>query len=382
MTIDIPDWLKPVAWAAGTQWPEADEDALRRMGAAWTKAASDLGPAGDTGNDAARQVLQSVTGQTHDAFAEYWKQFSGTDGSFIPELRKMLESVGEECASCALEVEYTKMTVIAALAFLAAQIAVLLANSIETFGASTAGIPIAQLATRTAVWAMIRQLLSKIAAKGASTIVREIGVSLAKNLVANVGTDAAIQGAQITRGDRHQWDTDKTTGAVISAGTGAVTDVGGAHTVGRVAGRFDTAGLNTAVNAGGGALAGGLGGAADSALHGNVDAAHLIAGARGGSTAGALGGGTASAKHSAADRAPVAEPRTRATYNGPDQHGRHRPEVVSAPRHRAETVPIGPLPNNPSSVIVQDGERPGETEPGQEQPGALPKPPLLNLPPN
>ena len=377
MTIDIPDWLKPVAWAAGTQWPEADEDALRRMGEAWTTAAGELDAVAKNSTSAAERVLSAVTGETHDAFAAYWKHFAGAGESFIPELQTMMESIAEECEACALDVEYTKMSVIAALAFLAAQIAILIANAIETFGASTAGIPIAQLATRTAVWAMMKQLVEKVATTGTSTITKEIGAALVKNLATNVGTDVAIQGVQYARGDRHSWDIDKTTGAVISAGVGTVTDVAGGHASGHFAGQATTAGRSMAAHALGGVAIGTAGGALDAAAHGKTDWASYQSGMTGGAVAGTLGGGTEGNHHITEEGG----------YSSSHTPGRHEAAPNdSTGEHSGQGGPgrhEGPpaestMPDNPPSVIVQDGKRPGESEP--EAPDALPATPLLNLP--
>lgn len=379
MTIDIPDWLKPVAWAAGTEWPKADEDALRRMGQAWTMAAGALGDVVKTGNGAADRVLAAVIGETHDAFAEYWKHFAGGGDSFIPELQKMMESIAEECEACALEVEYTKLSVIAALMFLAAQIAFFIANAIETFGASTAGIPIAQLATRTAVWAMMKQLLEKIAAQGAGTITKEFGAALVKNLSTNVGADAAIQGFQGLRGDRHSWDTVTTTGAVISAGVGTVTDVAGGHAAGHFADQATTTGGSMAAHALGGVVTGTAGGALDAAAHGKTDWASYQSGMTGGGIAGTLGGGT-EGNHHITEEGGYSSSRTPGRHEAaPGETTGEHSDQGGQGRH--EALPVeSTMPDNPPSVIVQDGGRPGEAEPAA--PAALPGPPRLNLSPH
>ena len=59
MTIQIPEpvqWLVPVV--VGTDWPEGDEDALRRLAQAWGQAATAICQATGEGNVAARTITQ------------------------------------------------------------------------------------------------------------------------------------------------------------------------------------------------------------------------------------------------------------------------------------------------------------------------------------
>ena len=76
MTIQIPEpvqWLVPLV--VGTNWPEGDEDALRRLAEAWQRVGTALREATGEGNVAARTALGAMQGEAADAFAEYWDRF-------------------------------------------------------------------------------------------------------------------------------------------------------------------------------------------------------------------------------------------------------------------------------------------------------------------
>ncbi len=285
MTIEIPgavQWLVPIV--VGTDWPEGDEDALRRMAEAWTTAASDTESVlGDT--DAAVQAaLGCMQGQTADAFTKFGQDLTSGDSSPLEQLRQLCEGLGEGCDSAALEVEYTKLSIIAALVILAAQIAAMVASAAATFGASTAGIPIAQAATQVTVRTIFQQLVKHI--------VVNVGV--------NVAVDGGIQLAQAGAGNRDKWDAGKTGSAVVSgvaAGLAAGTVDGAAGVVGNklgtnlmnpVTSSFTEA---AAYGTGKGALSGSLGNLYNDGLRGELASGNdLLAGGTSGAVGGALGG--------------------------------------------------------------------------------------------
>ncbi|MGH8964868.1 MAG: hypothetical protein ACRDXB_06005, partial [Actinomycetes bacterium] len=73
MTIQIPEpvqWLVPIV--VGADWPEGDEDALRRLAQAWEQAAKAISVATGDGSAAAQAVGSAMQGEAADAFAEYW----------------------------------------------------------------------------------------------------------------------------------------------------------------------------------------------------------------------------------------------------------------------------------------------------------------------
>jgi hypothetical protein len=272
MTIQIPEpvqWLVPLV--VGTNWPEGDEDALRRLAQAWEQAATAICQATGEGNVAARTALGTMQGEAADAFAEYWDRFVAGDEQFLVTLQHACEQLGEGCDEAALNIEYTKLSIIAALLILAAQIAAMIAAAFATFGASTAGIPIAQVATRVTVQLAFQKLISQI--------------------VINAGVDVAIQGLQLAGGDRESWELGKTADAGL-AGVAAGAASGGvglaSAALGRTTSRFAAAALR---GAGEGVIAGAGGNALNDLAHGTAPSLQSLgSGAVSGSVGGVLDG--------------------------------------------------------------------------------------------
>ncbi|MER6989903.1 hypothetical protein ABT337_09285 [Saccharopolyspora hirsuta] len=289
MGIEIPDavkWLTPIV--VGADWPEGDETALRRVAEAWTAAGKDVEDVIQETEAAVQAALGTMQGQTHDAFEQFAKNYVNGDAGHLPDLKKLCEALGEGADGAALEIEYTKMSIIAALLVLAAQIAAMVASAVATFGASTAGIPVAQAATQLTVRMFFQQLLQKI------------GQQVLLNVAINVGIDAGIQGVQVAKGDRRSWDWSNTGNAAVSgvaAGlAGGLVD-GVAPGVGQQVGR-DLMGNATknfteaaAYGTARGALSGMLGNTINKGMHGELPSwGDFTSGAISGGVGGATGG--------------------------------------------------------------------------------------------
>ena len=82
----------------------------------------------------------------------------------------------------------------------------MIASAVATFGPATAGIPIAQTATRFTVQLIFQQLIRQIAI----------------NLAMNVGTDLAVQAFQAVSSERKSWDAGKTLDAGIAGVAGGI----------------------------------------------------------------------------------------------------------------------------------------------------------------
>ena len=275
MGIEIPDavkWLTPIV--VGASWPEGDETALRRVADAWEQAAKAVGEAIESGGAAAGAALGCMTGDTADAFDQYWQKFVGGE-AYLPTLEQLCNDLAAGCDSTALNIEYTKLSIIAALIILAAQIAAMIASAVATFGTSTAGIPIAQAATRITVQMIFRELVKQILI----------------NVAINVGVDAAIQGLQFAKGDRQTWDLDKTISAAKSGAAAGIAGglVGaGSGALGGVTGNFGQAAARGAAE---GFIAGAAGNALSEAFHGRAPTLEgMTAGGVSGTPGGALGG--------------------------------------------------------------------------------------------
>ncbi|MFC3890090.1 hypothetical protein ACFOWZ_01275 [Lentzea rhizosphaerae] len=278
MGIEIPgavQWLTPIV--VGADWPEGDETKLWAMRDAWAAAAKAVGEVLGDGNSASTAALGCMSGQTAEKFEEYWKKYTEGD-AYLVTLQQICTDLAAGCDNAALGIEYTKLSIIAALIILAAQIAAMIASAVATFGASTAGIPIAQAATQITVRMIFQQL------------VRQIII----NVIMNVGVDALIQGGQLVFGERKSWDVSKT----VDAGIAGVA----AGVAGGLVGAGSSALGNTSKNflqaAGRGAVEGAISGAGGNVLnnvaHGKVSAedfgSAILSGGVSGSVGGAVGG--------------------------------------------------------------------------------------------
>lgn len=278
MTIEIPgavQWLVPVV--VGTNWPEGDEDALRRLSDAWEQAAKAVEQATGAVHAAAWTAMSAMHGEAAEAFARYWERFVSGDEQFLVTVQQVAEQLAAGCDDAALNIEYTKLSIIAALVILAAQIAAMIAAAWATFGASTAGVPIAEAATRITVQIAFRELIQQIAV----------------NLAINVGVDAAIQGLQFATGDRHSWDVGKTVDAGVSGVAAGLAGGGtalGSRAAGQTTSSFGEAALR---GAGEGAVSGAGGNALGDLAHGDLPSLQSLgSGAASGGVAGSLGGTT------------------------------------------------------------------------------------------
>lgn len=274
MGIEIPgavEWLVPIV--VGADWPQGDETAMRRLGDAWAQAATVVGEVIQDGNGASAAALGCMSGQTAEAFEKYWKQFVEGD-AYLVSLQQLCTDLAAGCDSSALNIEYTKLSIIAALIILAAQIAMMIASAVATFGASTAGVPIAQAATRITVQMFIRELIKQILI----------------NVAINVGTDLAIQGLQAIKGDRKSWDATKTLDAGI-AGAAAGIASGAVGSLSKGLGStsknfFEAAGRGAAE----GAVAGASGNIMNNWAHGKFGLEDTLKAAGSGAASGSVGG--------------------------------------------------------------------------------------------
>ncbi|MEU3645353.1 hypothetical protein AB0E59_18375 [Lentzea sp. NPDC034063] len=264
-------WLMPIV--VGANWPEGDEEKLRVMRDAWTAAAKSVEEVLGDGNNASTAALGCMSGQTAEKFEEYWKKYTEGD-AYLVNLQQICTDLAAGCDKAALGIEYTKYSIILALIILAIQIAAMIASAVATFGTSTAGIPIAQAATRITVQMVFQQLVKQILI----------------NVAINVGVDAFIQGVQFAKGDRKSWDVGKTVDAGIAGVAAGVAS--GAVGVGSSA--LGTTTSNFAQAAGRGAVEGAVSGAAGNILnnvaHGKVSPGDFVSGAVSGAVSGSVGG--------------------------------------------------------------------------------------------
>ncbi|WP_447002636.1 toxin glutamine deamidase domain-containing protein [Saccharothrix isguenensis] len=228
--MEIPDevkWLLPIV--VGESWPEGDEDKLRELRDAWHRAAGAIPQVGSTADRGATSIIGEWTGDSAEAFEAAWGKYVDGDEAYFTSLTEACQALGDSCDATALDVEYTKYMIIASLIMLAISIAAMIASAVVTFGASTAGIVPAQIATRMTVQMIFRQLLQKLMQQGfkkvAQQVLQRVLREVATNVATGVALDAGIQAVQVASGDRKSWDWGKTGDAAVG---GAVEGVVGA----------------------------------------------------------------------------------------------------------------------------------------------------------
>jgi hypothetical protein len=250
VTIRLPNGLDDLNFLVGADFPDADEDALRRAAQAWTNAARDLRQLTPEALVAGERVTEVLGGDVGPAFTRLWHQFAASGDGLVDTLAAACAELAAFCEAAATEVEYAKIQYIAALLLLGATIASLIAM-IWAGGVSAGGIPVAIAAAQVTIRLVLMRLLTSIV------------VSTALNLL----IDGLAQGLQLVAGHRDTWDWAKTR---RSAEAGAIYGATGAGVLlagGRLAPRLlaSPAGLFGAAGA-----TGVLGGVADPLLHGEV----------------------------------------------------------------------------------------------------------------
>jgi hypothetical protein len=197
--MQLPAELTWLEWVVGTDWPAGDEDALWRMRDAWLAAAQDVRAVVQDGDSAYYQVISAMAGAAADQFATYWQKVADGDDAYLAKLARTCEALARHCDQTGTEIEYAKYQFIIFLIILACQIAYMLAMAAPTFGASTAGIPVAEAATQSLVRIIAQNVLR----------------SIITFVVQNVVSDVAIQMVQLGEGHRAHFDASKTIHAAI-----------------------------------------------------------------------------------------------------------------------------------------------------------------------
>jgi hypothetical protein len=135
MGLEIPGWLQAVASVAvGSDWPQGDETALWRLGDAWSDAADRIEASAAAGGYGLQAVLASIDGRAGDSLSRYWSEAGGVAEVF-ERLSSAAAELGQSCTDTGTDIEYTKLSILAALSALALEIAAMVAAAVPTLGA-------------------------------------------------------------------------------------------------------------------------------------------------------------------------------------------------------------------------------------------------------
>src|SRR5215470_5821837 len=189
----------------GMEFPEADEDMLRQLAAAWSAAGDNFQAIVEAVSSAAKSALETMGGAASTGFIDLMDKLVDKDPKYLPTIIKQARDTSAYISKAALQVEYTKWSVLAMLIIIAMQIALMI-----LFPGGFTLIPGLQALGRSVAGRLVAQLIE-------SLIISEFLM---------LGSDAIIQSIQKAQGNRADWDTNITKNAASGAALGAAIGTG------------------------------------------------------------------------------------------------------------------------------------------------------------
>jgi hypothetical protein len=144
MGIELPSDLAGVAAAAGVQWPQADEDAMRASATAWRQAGQSLTAVSTDADGSASKALAGAQGESAIAAQQHW------NGFIEPDSGKLTTTV-QGCGSAADQLEHAADQVGEAKVQIVQHLVTLAKNTDAAHQAVAAGNPNAAIGLNTAV---------------------------------------------------------------------------------------------------------------------------------------------------------------------------------------------------------------------------------------
>jgi hypothetical protein len=164
----VPLWFPQLPWVfeviCGQNWPEGDEDALRRCAQAWDDALKSVAALAGDGDNTTLSTLSTVASMSADQFAQYWSQYTGTNvaDTALGQLAAQCQTMVNCMYGQANEVEYTKLMIDVTLVLTYIQIIIALASAVATLGTSTAAVPVLTLIARLTVENIVLRLVETV----------------------------------------------------------------------------------------------------------------------------------------------------------------------------------------------------------------------------
>ncbi|MFF0412693.1 toxin glutamine deamidase domain-containing protein [Kitasatospora sp. NPDC004745] len=122
MARKLPEELAPVLARTGHQWPQADEDGLRRAAGLWREFAVEADRLTRRGGESARRVTSENSGHAVDAFGAYWQAFTGGGKGHLDDAHAAVGLVAGAFDQAARAVDGCKAEIVATLRELAAEL--------------------------------------------------------------------------------------------------------------------------------------------------------------------------------------------------------------------------------------------------------------------
>lgn len=206
--IELPDfgpwnWVRDsVLWVAsgGGAWPETNEDRVRELAEAWRYMAQRIADGMAQTSPLASQLAQDWGGEAGAAFAELWSQL----GQEVPQ--ELLEAITGSrgvvnfLETAALDVEYTKLTMVIEVSVLILELFVLAVMLWLSMGGAAAVGAGRIAASRQTVAALSRQLVEKasqwLTEQSLRTSIKSLLARWAWTLPAAMGREVTAEGVK------------------------------------------------------------------------------------------------------------------------------------------------------------------------------------------
>ncbi|MFJ6216435.1 hypothetical protein ACIQGZ_24365 [Streptomyces sp. NPDC092296] len=220
MAVMLPSELDEILELIGIVWPNVDEDELRAIANEYRTFAAELDDI-RTFSDNATGYLRSVTtGKAIDAFGRHWDDRQSKGMEHLGEVARTYAGLLDIAAGL---IEAGKLSVIAQLWALFAEVMAAQAAAPLTFGLSEAGALAATQVTRVAVREILEQL-AKSLAQTLLSIVEDAALAAVQKIILQL----VEQGLENYTGVRDGYDVGEAVRAGISDGVnsfvGAATD--------------------------------------------------------------------------------------------------------------------------------------------------------------
>lgn len=122
MSRKLPEELAPVLARTGHQWPQADEDGLRKAAGLWREFGTEAERLGKRGGDSAKRVAGDNSGRAVEAFEAYWQAFSGSGKGHLDDAHSATGLIAGAFDKAARAVDSCKGDIVATLTELAAEL--------------------------------------------------------------------------------------------------------------------------------------------------------------------------------------------------------------------------------------------------------------------
>ncbi|MEU2136640.1 hypothetical protein, partial [Nocardia rhamnosiphila] len=213
--------LQHLAWLAGVEWPQGNEDEMWALGGDWRTAADEL-------DDTVADIIEAKRASLHaypegdgvtEMIAAFDSLISG-DGSdsdqSVPKLADYFRQLGTSAYDTGTEIEYTKLMYISSLVLLAAEIAAAWIFPPTAPAVQAAAVALTRFAVRILGQRVMQAIFRLVANKFVGFLLRHVAIDTILGTIQEVG----IQAYQVEAGHRPDFDLGQIAVTVVSSAAG------------------------------------------------------------------------------------------------------------------------------------------------------------------